>query len=181
VPAPSSFTPELDVVRLHDRVPIFSFGVPWGWRDAEPDELGELLLTGIVTDRPDQITTAIVVQGPVDAPEWHDADGGLRLMAYADEFAEMRMRQPGLAGIGPISSRAPPEKAVLAGERALVLRMRQLVDRGVHESEGFWADTEVWTVHGGRAYGVLLQGPEVDTPVYEPDFHTVLGTWQWRS
>lgn len=177
----TSFTPVLDVARLHDRVPLFSFGVPWGWRDAEPHELHPEHLAGIVTDRPDRIWTSIVVQGPIDDPAVGDADGGMRLRAYADEFAEMRMRNLGEGGIGPMSLRAPPERAVLAGAPALLLRFRQPVDRGVPGDQGFWNDTELWTVHRGRLYGVHLQGPEVDTLVYEPDFHTVLGTWQWRS
>ena len=79
------------------------------------------VLTGIITDRPDQVTTAIIVQGPFDDVAWSGPDAGMRLRAYANEFAEMRLRQPGQGGVGPMSLRSPPERAMLAGQPALLL------------------------------------------------------------
>jgi hypothetical protein len=179
----SSFRPVLDVVRLHNRAPLFWFGVPWGWLDLNDGQLKALqALTGIVTERPDDSNTTIAVFGPYDIPELNGPDGHVRLTAYAGEIAEARTQAPRTSGIGPVSLSAPPQEVVLAGDPALVIRLRQLVDSGVPgRQDEFWADAEVWTVHGGRPYNIQMSGPEVDTPAYEADFHTVLGTWQWRS
>ncbi len=154
----------------HQAAPLLVFGVPRHWVDIDPSDLASMgaeqqPLAGVFAPRLDGRTHQVVVLGMGQAS--------------AKEFAQS------LAAMGPTIARRDRTRLVsgvdgllLDGEKAgLADYLGPITYPNGQEVPGRFA--EVWTVHRGRAYVILLAGPATNHDGYMPFFSSMLANLLW--
>lgn len=158
--------PPLPAERWHTG-PRAQFGYPWGWVEFEPGlalEAGTEVECVLQAERPDEAVVHLQ---------------GLQIGACAptDLLDAAAWMEEERAKLHQFTRYAPMCHLRVGGELALAI---QLSGRAPGGGERQSVLTEVFTVHRGFLYLIVLSCPEENHLAYLQVLWTVLGTWSWR-
>jgi hypothetical protein len=165
----------------------FAAGIPWGFLDANPDQLRSLQVEANVSwvwaiydDCNDLRNTTNLLVGPLP---YMNFDEFKKMMTVIHEAHIDRAQ--GLGG-RPLGS---PRKILVGGSPALMRHYSVEVNGGSRDLDGpvRRVITEVWVPRPQRAlwpssplWVIQFVGPPEAHRNYFPCFNTVLGTWKWE-
>jgi hypothetical protein len=173
--APDAVEPPLPVEYWCQQSPIFTFGVPLGWRSFSSDQLGELsgrngakVLAGVYIEQTSTPTTDVIVSTGIS-----DITSN-QFLQRIPELAAQRAQAVARQVVGT------PRTILIGSKPALLIEM-QGVESG-HE----WREsavpggyTEVFALSSNRVFLIAMAGRLDHHSEYLPGFYTMLGTWRW--